>query len=77
MQVNTSVPADSALGHELVDDLVAGVVDSVAREMRGQPASMVLEIMTETLARRLPGIAVDEDAIRLAAARASVGVPAS
>jgi hypothetical protein len=37
---------------------------------------MVLEIMRETLARRLPGIDVDEDTIRLAAARVSVGVPA-
>jgi hypothetical protein len=74
--VNTSVSADSAQGHELVDDLVSGVVDSVAREMRGQPASMVLEIMRETLARRLPGIVVDEETIRLAAARVSVGVRA-
>lgn len=74
--MNTSVSADSVQGHELVDDLVSGVVDSVAREMRGQPASMVLEIMRETLARRLPGIVVDEDTIRLAAARVSVGVPA-
>lgn len=61
-------------GLELVDELVVGVVRSVHQEMRGQPAWMVREIIVETLARRLPGIAVDSDLIDLAAARISVGL---
>jgi hypothetical protein len=74
--MNTRISANSDLGHELVDELVSGVVATVQDEMRGQPASMVLEIMRETLARRLPGIAVDDEAMRVAAARVSVGLPA-
>jgi hypothetical protein len=73
--MNISISADSAHGHELVDDLVSGVMTSVYDEMRGKPASMVLEILTETLARRLPGITVDEEALRLTAARIAVGLP--
>ncbi|HEX4470608.1 MAG TPA: hypothetical protein VH085_01465 [Nocardioides sp.] len=72
--MNISISADSAHGHELVDDLVSGVMASVHDDMRGKPASMVLEILTETLARRLPGISFDEEALRLAAARIAVGL---
>jgi hypothetical protein len=72
--VNTSLPVDSVQGLVLVEALVAGVVTSVDQEMRGQPAWMVREIIVETLARRLPGIAVDGELVDLAAARISVGL---
>lgn len=72
--MNTSVRADSDHGHELVDEIVAGVVASVQAEMSGKPASMVLEILRATMARRLPGIAVDDEELREAAARISVGL---
>jgi hypothetical protein len=75
--VNTGVPADSVHGHELVDQIVSGVVTSVEEEMRGKQASMVLEILEATLARRLPGIVVDGEAMRLAAARIGAGLPAT
>ena len=58
-----------------IDALVDGVLLSVDLEMRGQPASMVYEILDATLQRRLPGIPVDEERLRDAAARISVGVP--
>ena len=58
---------------ERVDDLVGGVFASVDREMRGQPAPMVYEILDATLRRRLPGIEVDEEVVRDTAARISVG----
>jgi hypothetical protein len=74
--MNTSLPVDSVQGLQLVDELVAGVLGTVEREMRGQPAPMVLELLDATLARRLPGIGVDDEALRLAAARISVGLPA-
>jgi hypothetical protein len=72
--MNTSLPVDSVQGLKLVDQLVTGVLDSVELEMRGQPASMVLEILKETLARRLPGIYVDDELLRTAAARIAVGL---
>lgn len=72
--MNTSVRADSILGHELVDEIVAGVLTSVGQEMRGKPAWMVLELLLATLDRRLPGIPVDEEAMRLASARISAGL---
>jgi hypothetical protein len=62
------------LGHELVDEIVAGVLTSVGHEMRGKPAWMVLELLMATLDRRLPGIGVDDEAMRLAAARISAGL---
>jgi hypothetical protein len=74
--VNISISADSDHGHELVNELVSGVIAAVQDEMRGQPAPMVLEILRETLARRLPGIPVDDETLRLAAARVSVGLAA-
>ena len=60
---------------ERVDDLIGGVFASVEREMRGLPAPMVYEILDATLRRRLPGIEVDEEVVRDAAARISVGAP--
>ena len=57
-----------------IDVLVDGVMATVDAEMRGQPASMVYEILDATLQRRLPGIPVDEERLRDAAARISVGV---
>ena len=60
-----------ALGR--VDELVGGVLIAVDGEMRGQPAPMVYEILDATLQRRLPGIPVDEELKRDAAARISVG----
>jgi hypothetical protein len=58
-----------------VDKVVAQVVDTVSGEMRGQPASMVYELINAHLERRLPGAAVDQDALRDAAARVAVGLP--
>ena len=57
-----------------IDSLVDGVMATVDAEMRGQPASMVYEILDATLQRRLPGIPVDEERLRDVAARISVGV---
>ncbi len=56
-----------------IDELVGGVFLAVDSEMRGQPAPMVYEILEATLERRLPGILVDEETKRDAAARISVG----
>ena len=56
-----------------IDELVGGVFLAVDSEMRGQPAPMVYEILEATLQRRLPGILVDEETKRDAAARISVG----
>ena len=56
-----------------IDELVGGVFLAVDSEMRGQPAPMVYEILEATLERRLPGILVDEESKRDAAARISVG----
>jgi hypothetical protein len=58
-----------------VDEFVAGVVRSVGAEMGRQPASMVYEIIRESLERRLPGIDVDQEPLREAAARIAAGVP--
>jgi hypothetical protein len=58
-----------------VERFVSGVVRSVGAEMSRQPASMVYEIIRESIARRLPGIEVDQDPLREAAARISAGVP--
>ena len=56
-----------------IDELVGGVFLAVDSEMRGQPAPMVYDIKEATLERRLPGILVDEESKRDAAARISVG----
>ena len=64
---------DSAETLGRIDELIGGVFMSVDSEMRGQPAPMVYEILDATLQRRLPGIHVDEETKRDAAARISVG----
>jgi hypothetical protein len=69
--MNTERDSAEALGR--VDELVGGVLLAVDSEMRGQPAPMVYEILDATLQRRLPGIEVDEEVKRDAAARISVG----
>ncbi len=58
-----------------VDEFVQGVIRSVDAEMRRQPASMVYEILRESVQRRLPGIEVEQEPLREAAARIAVGVP--
>ena len=59
-----------------VDHIVDRIVSTVSGEMRYQPASMVYELLTTHLARRQPGVPVDDEALRLAAARIAVGLPA-
>ena len=59
-----------------LERFVVDVIRSVEGEMQRQPAPMVYEVLSLSLARRLPGVAVDDEAIRDAAARISVGVPA-
>lgn len=59
-----------------LDGFVVGVVRSVEREMQRQPAHMVYEMLTLVLSRRLPGVAVDDEVLRDAAARIAVGVSA-
>jgi hypothetical protein len=73
--VSTTLDRDSFETLARIDALVEGVLSTVDAEMRGQPASMVYEILEATLQRRLPGIPVDEERLRDAAARISVGVP--
>jgi len=58
-----------------VDEFVDGVIRSVGAEMGRQPASMVYEILRASVERRLPGIEVDQEPLREAAARISAGVP--
>lgn len=65
-------PADfDSRVHEFVD----GVIRWVDADMRRQPASMVYEIIRVSVERRLPGIEVDQEPLREAAARISAGVP--
>jgi hypothetical protein len=58
-----------------VDEFVKEVIRSVDSEMSRQPASMVYEIIRESVERRLPGIEVDQEPLREAAARIAAGVP--
>ena len=57
-----------------VDKIVTEVLLQIDREERGQPAHMVYELLTLHLARRLPGIDVDDEAMRNAAARIAIGL---
>ena len=59
-----------------LDRFVVDVVRSVEHEMQGQRAPMVYEVLTIWLSRRLPGVAVDDEMLRDAAARIAVGLPA-
>lgn len=58
-----------------VNEFVAAIIRSVGTESRRQPASMVYELLRHHVDRRLPGIAVDDEALRDAAAKISVGFP--
>jgi hypothetical protein len=60
----------------MVDEFTEEVVRSVEGEMQHQPASMVYEILRMGVERRLPGIEVDHERLRHAAARIAAGVPA-
>ena len=60
-----------------IDQLVVDMIRGIDAEMRHQPASMIYELMTLEAGRRLPGIAVDEERLRDAAARIAVGLPIS
>jgi len=71
--VNTDLERESVETLDRIDSLVSGVFEAVDREMRGQPAPMVYEILDATLRRRLPGVHVDDETKRDAAARISVG----
>ena len=57
-----------------VDKIVTEVVLQIDREMRGKPAHMAYELLNLRLARRLPGIDVDDEALRNTAARIAIGV---
>jgi hypothetical protein len=69
-----TLTAQSLPAEQLVGDIVGGVVSTVAADMGRHQASLVYEVLRETLARRLPGIPVDQDHLRLAAARIAVGL---
>ena len=71
--MDTTLERDSVETLARIDALVQGVLGSINAEMRGLPAPMVYEILDATLQRRLPGIPVDEEKLRDAAARISVG----
>ena len=58
-----------------VDQFVLEVIRHVDGEMRRKPAHMVYELINVLLARRLPGIDVDQEAIRNVAARIAIGLP--
>ncbi len=58
-----------------VDRFAVQVIRSVEHEMRGKPASMVYEVLTIHMSRRLPGIVVDDETLRDAAARIAIGLP--
>ena len=60
-----------------VDELVSQIVTMVGVEMHRKPASMVYELINAHLERRLPGVAVDQSALRESAARIAVGLPTS
>lgn len=73
--MNITLPRDSHDSSGRIDALVDEVIAAVASDMRGQPASMVYEILDATLRRRLPGVHVEEEAKRNAAARIAIGLP--
>jgi hypothetical protein len=51
------------------------MVRRLERNLQGQPASMLNELLTAYVSRRLPGLQLVREALRDAAARISVGVP--
>ena len=58
-----------------VDACVLEVIRQVGGEMQHKPAHMVYELITLHVSRRLPGIEVDQEALRDAAARIAIGLP--
>ena len=58
-----------------LDEFAVEVIRSVGEEMQRKPAHMVYEILTLRMARRLPGIAIDQALMREAAAKIAIGVP--
>jgi hypothetical protein len=61
--------------HQHLDEFVVEVIHQVEQEMRRQPAHMVYELINMRLAGRLPGIGVDQEALRDVAARIAIGLP--
>ncbi len=57
-----------------LDEFVVEVIRRVGDEMPRQPAPMVYEMLTLQVSQRLPGIEVDDTALRDAAARIAVGL---
>jgi hypothetical protein len=66
---------DSRDHHAGLNELLVEALRQVDLEMRRKPAHMVYEMLRAHLARHLPGIQVDAEAIRDAAARIAVGLP--
>jgi hypothetical protein len=58
-----------------VEGFVLEIIRGIDAEMRHLPASMVLEVLDLHVQRRLPGITVDPERLRDAAARIAFGVP--
>lgn len=58
-----------------LDEFAVEVIRSVGDEMQRKPAHMVYEILTLSMARRLPGIAIDQELMRDAAAKIAIGLP--
>ena len=58
-----------------LDAFAGEVIRAVGKEMQGKPAHMVYEILTLSMARRLPGIAIDQELMRDAAAKIAIGLP--
>jgi hypothetical protein len=54
---------------------VLEVLRRVDLEMRRKPAHMVYEMLQVQLARSVPGVTVDDESLRDAAARIAVGLP--
>ena len=80
MTTSSTAALLAALEAEIaVDDPIEGFVVDLIRgidaDMRYQPASMVYELMDLQVQRRLPGIPVDAERLRDAAARIAFGVP--
>ena len=60
-----------------VDVFVADLIRSVEKSMRRKPAHLIYEMLSMQLRNRLPGVEVDEETLRDAAARIAVGLPAT
>ena len=74
VSVDVAVPTYRRGYEEQVDELVLDVIRTVDHEMRGKPPHMVYEMLTILLGQRLPGIDVDEEAMRGVAAQIAFGL---